>query len=952
MCEVGRTSSDDLTDGKTSMGEAMAKAISNPSNKDHPISLQDRQFAAVSKLPGMEMSGYIGKDPTVGELKELIRSGGEDITKGWGLISGSEMMAAIKNHPAIYAFGQILNHARARAELYDRERLTPLNKKIKTLYNRDWKQAESLMAVMKKEMFARTRFSEEELRLAGLTDSQIEVYTGFRNEFDVALKRINTSRAERNLKPVEPHEAYVASRWGGDWKTPVYDKHGRVVWYIAERSQAKAEHAVAWLAKNRPELDIGRSKVEYYKDQVHLKDGFSWINNYTKMKEILGEDSPLLKELEEAYNQKLETEGQGVLGMEKHFKAKTGVRGFLGDRPWANDKDDVSAFWEGQMSQLRNSHLEAELKGASSKINEVMKDKDLAKDYENMFDLVKDVWRAEMGRGSHKAVVALETALSKKLGQLGDYFPATDIQGLQRGMNMAKEWFYLSKLGFFNVPFAMVNVVQPVFTLPHHLELALDGYKFNPISAMFDTMHVTGAELARQMHNHLGGEHRSIDSMTTVSKTFRDAAKYMEANGMLALNQFSEIGQMEHSDAYTKAKKFLGLSITAPERVARTTAFMSYVSHLDQSGRFGEDKLAMFDKAKELTDKSMVNYKHTARADVFNKLGVSGSALATLQSFKINQFNQLYDFGKDAYKGMKAGDPKAMLPLMTLLGTQMVMAGVMGLYAMDAVEDMWDYYKDAYVALGGDNTKILDFSPKKFMLENMGPVMAMGAFSEVMGSNYQSRQDAGVIMTPTVEGMLPFVGDFGKQGLEVARALRDRNRESVDKAVAAVLPSSLKGFYEVHMSKTHTDTKGNPYTNDRKELAYKRTPQETAQRGYPFHGVGSVKEAATKQEAFLSKNAQAYREKAASNIIEKFDTALRYQDKAGMKEYLQKYAKLTQDPSAVEALESSGEGKLERRRLTTYQNMLERAAKAGVSDAELQRIKRRMESSKNVRENY
>jgi len=207
-----------------------------------------------------------------------------------------------------------------------------------------------------------------------------------------------------------------------------------------------------------------------------------------------------------------------------------------------------------------------------------------------------------------------------------------------------------------------------------------------------------------------------------------------------------------------------------------------------------------------------------------------------------------------------------------------------------------------------------------------------------------------VILTPTLEGMLPFAADLSHQALEVGRMLTsDRTKEGVDNAMTAVLPSSLKGFAEIHMTSTMQDKDKNPYTKDRKSLAYKREPGEATVRGLPFHGVGTTREAAMKQQTFLTKNAEAYIDKAGTNVADKFHQAVRNNDKAGIVEYLEKYARLGKD--AIK-LGDTAETQLEKRFSTEYERMVERASQKGVSDAELMRIQRLIKSMDNVRKNY
>ncbi len=930
----GQSGQIDINGGSIGKISDYINKVRKGKNTTSPLFDQEKKIAAMTKIPGMEMGAYIPKDVPWGDVKLDLRALPDlPDSSAWDMFIGSkEMAASLKRNPAMYSIGQWFTNARKRAELYDTVAIKPLERDIMKSVRKG--EAASVMAVMKEESYAKARFTPEQLNEL-LSPSQVEVYNKLRAEFDAALAIQNRALQENGRKPITPHEAYISSRWGGQWRTKVVDKEGKVVWWIAEKSKAKAKHALEYLKANYPELDYDKSKVEY-KNRSMGEEGKETLAGYREMLNILDEDAPLTQKLQKLYEDKLEKEGYRAHGHDKHFEPKSGTKGFHGERPWINDAADVRAFYESQLSYLRESHLWAEQQTAVANTKKMLYDKELQASHQNTLDWVRETARNEIGSDTAPWVRGMEHSLFKAVG--------LDPSSATKGITNAKGYFYSWKLGFMNLPFAAMSVAQPVFTIPHHTRLSDQGFNHNPIKTMFDSMTMTAATILPKIAGDAAMQ--KVGPVPYIPRLYKDAFKYMEANGIVNLNQYSDVGHVNRSPARTVLRDTVNWTITAPEKLARTTAFMGYVSHLDQSGKFKGDDIGMFQKAEELTNLSMANFHHTERAPVFNKAGLAGNALVTLQTFKINQLNQLRDF----YKTAKAGE--GVKPFASMLAIQITMAGLMGVYGMEQAEWMWKWLKKGLNEAGVYDEDLMEFSPKKWMLENMPSLLSMGVMSQVMGGkDYHSRLDQGTILDPTMAGMMPFVSDLVEQGKDVVTALADPTDEKVARAGYSMMPSSVKGAYEMNVpTMTGAPGQGDAFSADRPdEPLYKRTAEDKAARGIPFHGVPTLTEAREKTGAFKRRETEQLRSRQLAIQTEKFNAASRTLDAEEMTKAIRKVATLGGD---WEALIDGQIAQLEKRATTADEKALLKATDPAATIQTLLKVKRQLEATKKLRENH
>jgi hypothetical protein len=320
--------------------------------------------------------------------------------------------------------------------------------------------------------------------------------------------------------------------------------------------------------------------------------------------------------------------------------------------------------------------------------------------------------------------------------------------------------------------------------MPWHLKLLKEGYDFNPISTISkSTMDSVGL--------FLDNYHRKGTFSSEIGYL---ASKYAVDNGVIDITPLSDVAELSLPAGVAAAEKLAALNMTSVEQLTRAYTFMSFVHHLNESGKFKGNEMEMFQKAEELTKLSMADYRRSERAPLFNRMGMLGSALSTLQTYKVNIFNQLYALGKH---GVQTGD---YLPLTTALMLNLTLAGARGAYGIATVDAAWEFIKKM---LPTDLwAKVKDYSIRnalaKLAFENPDlSWITHGAISKLTGINLSGRFDTGSIIDPTFEGLLPFMGDVMQRSGDIAgMVMNPEDPVSVALGKRAMLPRSLQGLYE------------------------------------------------------------------------------------------------------------------------------------------------------------
>jgi len=713
----------------------------------------------------------IPKDiPVETVINEALKS--NPVSDKVALIGGGAMMAEIKKNPIISAVVQWSDNAEKRAQYNITKYVDPVVESIKAI-GRSEKDLKLLVDILLKEFKEGKQYGPETLQKAGANQKVVAAYRKLREAFDKAYEAENNALIAIGKKPLTRLEAYFASRWNGDWRIPVYTKDGKLVWWIAAQTRWGAEKAFEYVKKNFDDIDLKKSKLIYSRSKNPLTSSKAEAGYY-ELLQVLDKNDPRVETLKSIFEDYVAATGFKELAQSKHFEHKAGIRGFIGDRPW-NRKDAIE-FLKQQVSYIENAFRWAEDQAAVQKAKQIFSDENLQELHQNAIKVAQEYMKNRLGFGEKPIFSAIEGEIAKALG--------VSRSSLSKVVDIPRRLFYLFTLGFFEPGFTMISLTQPVNTMPWHLKLLKEGYDFNPISMISkSTMDSVGLFLDNY---HKRG--------TFSSEIGYLASKYAVDNGVINITPLSDIAELSLPAGIAAAEKLAALNMTSVEQLTRAYTFMSFVHHLHESGKFKGMEMEMFQKAEELTKLSMADYRKTERAPLFNRMGALGTALATLQTYKVNIYNQLYALGKH---GVQTGD---YLPLTTALLINLTLAGARGAFGIATVDAAWEFIKrmlptDLWI-------KVKDYSIRntlaKLAFEN--PELSWithGAISKLTGINLSGRFDSGSIIDPTFEGLLPFMGDVINRSQDIAGMVINPN-DPVNVALGkrAMLPKTAQGLYE------------------------------------------------------------------------------------------------------------------------------------------------------------
>lgn len=816
---------------------------------DTPMRKDADQREAMSGIPGMKevMDNMI---PDYKDVKDfLVQIAQEkDVSKRNALISGGIQKAEMKKSTGMYAVYDWFSTADKKSNFAERTMVNPTERIVDRLYNKNREGMRQLFSIITQESDKQVRMTAEELKQLGLSDDVIAGHEAFRDMMDDVFQK----QVEKGAQ-MTGREGYFASRFQGPWGAPVI-KDGKLVWYIKAPTRSGALAAKTWIEKNVPGID--KIKDPEYKSSPLA----SRVNNveagYNTLVEFLGDKDPAVATLKDAWERYQTLEGIHALDQSKHWTNQSGVRGAAGDRPWMkSDKDMLEAMKE-QFKYARNGYRWSELQEATSRVKDLTKEME---DKPNTVKMIRDYTKNQLGIGTDFRIRHIEDLVGE---QISKYSPFSGNEILETTRSL----FFIKELGMFNVPFSITQVLQPMFTNPEHFRLSGEGYKHNPIRTIAESIHDGWAIFARNAEMLAPNSEAFRGVSDAIKAKYKDPrivemAEYARQNGLIQLNQFSDIRNLGNPTRQM-FERVGGFNLIATEAISRSMAWAGFVSHLEQSGKF-TSRMDVFKRAEELTNLTMVDYRHFERSDVFNKTGLTGRMLSTLQTFHINQWNNLWRYAKMAKDGNVA-------PLLAMAATQLTFAGTTGFFGMQALDTAWESMKPFMP------TKWLDFGVKKFLITHMPDYASYGPMSSVTGANWSTRFGADTIWDPSPSSILPFASEAYKTGKAAFLLGKDRDIGRAKDLGYQLTPAAAKGPVDAAMYKRDQLKNGNTLyspTNDYAEgIPFERSPEDVTKR---WENMRTNSEAAKKElnyreritEAELTARKQRYTENFKRNII-------------------------------------------------------------------------------------
>lgn len=818
----------------------------------------------------------IPKSPDIEEVLAKAKAEGKD-GRLWTYVQSGATSAAMKTgSAAIKAASEIVQNALKRSEWNNRQWVFPAEGALRKLSRQEMTDVATLM---KDEMFSGQRY-DGDILTENLTVKQLEAYTNMRNLFDKTMDAQNAARVAKGQKPITPQEAYLSSRWQGDFRRPVMDSEGKVVWYLAAKTKLGLEAETKSLLKMFPDLVIDKAKDHVVKSGQSTTDLQSM---YSTMLDLLGRDDPAINKIKEAIEAQTIAEGSRTLAQEKHFQKKGNVHGFIGDRPWKNPGKEAVEMFQQQIQYAKNAFRWSEMQKAADDIKALVSDKELQQQQPNNVKYIREYFKNAIGMGEANVTRALNDSLRQGLG--------VSPQVIDNAVGGVKSFFITQKL-IASAGYTAANLIQTSNVLPYLINLRGQGYKGNPATAVLVGVPAGIMMTASHYMKSIGGEYLS----KLPDQFLKDAILYAEQNGVTARSVYDE-SPLESS--LSRVKTAVGMvgkaTMSAPETLVRSVAFMTYAQMLKDSGKFS-DKTALFQKAEELVNASMVDYRETERPLMFSKMGSAGNFLNTLQTYPMSFYNQYSYMLGEASKGRPTG-------LMAMMALQYALAGAMGLPGFDDMDKLYKWIRDNVLptdtwAKAMKSTFWSD--PKLWLMETAGDSAVYGALSDTSGIGMTSRVSApgaGAMLQSPAGPVLDIAKQIGSVGKAVA-SVDDGTKWA--QAAMNVTPVGLQGLLETAPFMKGYTHEVDPETGrtvffktsdlaDRKG-AYERSPEEIAVRQW---GVRSQKEVKTRDVAYATSSANLTLEKRSGELIDRIYSAARTGNTKRVQELSALYTELT-----------------------------------------------------------
>lgn len=832
--------------------------------------------------------------PTADSLIAESLAAGKDGRGINSMEAGATLTAAKRNSPLVQGVGRIVQSFKNKAEDNIRSNVFPTERAIRSLSSNELIQ---LGEVMKAEMFHRKKLSTKALADLGLSEKQLLAYESTRDMFAKALERENAGRAAKGQKPITAEEAYLSSRWKGDYRRAIHDKDGKLVWFLAADSRRGLKQQTEALMKKFPELVEGS-----HSDHTTGSMRGSNLNAremYSEMVDVLGRDDPAVAKIKEWVEAQGLLEASGMLAQERHFKSKGNVRGFVGDRPSntffgkLDPRKEAIAMFQQQITYSKNAHKWAAMQEAGVELKKVFSSKELADQQPNNMNYVRDYYRNQLGLSTTQAIAGLENALRHT---------GMSPNALNSGINNVKGLWITQKLAV-SAGFLASNLIQLANMAPQLTNIMVK-HGGNPLYALpvglaSGTLMALGHTMIskgdRSLYKNLG--HLPAEQGQFIAK----AMKYAEDNSVIARSIYDEAPIEASFGKTAQVGRALGKTITMPETIVRSVAYMTYANMLKSSGKFKND-MEIFRSAEEMVNMSMVDYRAGERAMLFDKLGTLGNAMNTLQTFPINYYQQWNWAAREARR-------KNPLPAAAMFATQAYIAGAMGVPGFSDTDKMWNFMKGLLAEHDPqtwDKVKNIDL---KEMALSAGPSVLYGGLSEQSGVAFTSRASAPAGSEMMLAPGGPYV-DFARQARDVTNALINPSAQSATQAALSVALSGLQGGLETGPLKDQTsvvnqETKERIYGNPR-DLADRkgqvsRTPEEENLRKW---GLRSQREVVEKDAAFRASKLESDSKTVISGLPGRIYNELRNNNTEKAQNLMNLYFKLTGKEITDEQIEN------------------------------------------------
>lgn len=867
-------------DGKGKIfGQAVKDAVNKQANKKWDTQANEGPKKVLKGVPGLRegLKDYLpfeSQDLSDADLKTAMQQAPDlngNTVKGFlrdQFLTGQQLQA-FTHHPLVKFATETVDRAMRNSQQFVRERLMGkdgLRDSVRKLSDDEFGTVWHMM----QENEGVREFTPQQLKNAGFSDRQIDVYTKMRDLDKQNLENLNRGRQQAGLKPIDARVAHIAGHFLGDFKTVITDSEGKVRAVVAHNLKA----GVNVIAKRVLE-QLGDGFKMGPIEMRKMSEG-NHTDRYTGYMNILNDMSsrdPVVAKVMEAYKDYLTRDAATAMKYRAAFKQKEGVIGAEGRKSWLSQKANAQEGMKNFLKAQEAMNTWANMEEALGKISKFQADPEIdapnAKaSVQKYIDNVQHRNQGTISDGVNGAInaVASVTGIGPSV-----------LKGMSSGIKTGLlTWF----IGLGKMSHSFVTLMQPLQGIP-------------VVNSM---MRAEGAKLGlTQLTSALKSMVSQPDLIKMIGQknlpdTFEGRAmKFARDNDTLNTTQFkfgnlTDINRSRTSSNLHTAAEF---NVTGMEAGTRSFTFMYYAHMLKDLG-LGEKEA--FSTAHNAMRDVMVDYNSWERPGVFGKIGFLGDLSAMLTRYKFNQIDQFARAGKYLSKGQIG-------PMMTVMSTAALFAGARGLMAYTlantAVQKISQWMAEDNIIKKPTSLDEMLLHMLHGTSEGFSNMVKFGVPSGLGLNMTGSLSHADDIPNDPIGALIPQVDPLGEYAQGAGKFLHDPNKQTAKNMAYQLSPNSLRGPLENLM---FTDPNGDYHNPQNNELVTQRSEADKTKRAFGFRPVHEANEKLTTDIAQeQGKGEAAVRQDVTEKLLSNLDSNGKVSS-ADWNSYVQKYVANNGDP--------------------------------------------------------
>lgn len=672
----------------------------------------------------------------------------------------------------------------------------------------------------------------------------------------------------KGLEPVEGLDGYFPSMFDRNFVAFIGKYH------TDTNGVKRFELEIPVAVKSRKEFN---DALKLYKDKDIIKLGekgrtglrqdtgkYKAADDVAFLLNALAEKDPRYQTVLDDLKQIQMSRNKTLMNFGVHELEKKGVKGYLGSKPWLDEKTNAKEALEAEIryfDQAAKYWSSQELLDKTQELVTHIRDKrpETAQYLDKYLNHLT-------GKHINASAAFVNEAVDVGVKYLG-HVAATS--GIKMAENPRAAFAALGS----GMKAILMNVVNVPMFATQSIQLFSSGFPEAMRVASSEGMspHTAFTSLGRGLMWRMLAPTLSdprIASMVKMPEHMREGYKWMQQHGIDDFNEVMLSQDVLEGPLMRKTKELAFWPTTIPERLTRPTMFMWMVDMFHNAGYSGE---GLYARAKQATDYTMTDYRSQEAPILYDRMGILNPETSALQKFKHNALDQWVSRG---------GEVKQFpLAFGTMLAFQVALGGLVGLPFMQELDEL-----------------IIKPFTKKSAREHLEDAMGQdNSFIDGLASAYTNMDVGSRFALADVAPGGPLEAVFGaslSKAYKIGEAAfeygKNLDEASLKALGAEVVPSGLKQAYNQEF---YMDEDGF-MLNKKGQRKYDVSRTEKQQRESLVYGLRPLSEKVQDERDWTGKQRQKKREDKITAQHQNMMKALNFGDEEGFDRAYKEYEKL------------------------------------------------------------